>query len=109
MIDSFTLNDERDMSLRLELTYIGEGLTGDYDPDDHCDVPLLRFYIQRYVGEGEWSDIEGGSYCTLIPADITDVQCLQVSMSIFNMIRGKTDEEIRHIAAGLTEMSLSYP
>ena len=47
----------------LEWEYIGEGLSGDYNPDDPDDYPHLRFSV--YEGEGiEREQLEHGSYCT---------------------------------------------
>lgn len=39
--------------------YIGEGRSGDYDPEDPEDAPLLRANLQ-YNGE----PLDNGSYCT---------------------------------------------
>ena len=43
---------------------IGEGMSGDYVPNDPNDVPLLRFTIYK---DGE--PMDDGSYCTLMPTD----------------------------------------
>lgn len=51
-------------NIEVELVNIGEGLSGDYNPDDPDDVQLLRFYVYR---DGEQMDY--GSFCTLMPVD----------------------------------------
>lgn len=49
----------------------GEGMSGDYNPDDPDDVQLLRFIVWK---DGE--PMDDGSYCTLMPVD-TDPAILQ--------------------------------
>lgn len=55
--------------LRVEVTWIGEGYAGEYDPEDLQDVPLARFYVMKKDADGFWQDVGDGSYCTLLPAD----------------------------------------
>lgn len=54
--------------LRLEWEHIGEGVSGDYDPGDPDDVPLLRFTISRVATplSGEYEPCEDASYCTMV-------------------------------------------
>jgi hypothetical protein len=56
-------------NLKVEFDYIGEGLSGDFNPEDPLDIPLLRFYISKLNPEGEWEYLEKGSYCTGVHAD----------------------------------------
>lgn len=62
--------------LALDLEFIGEGNSGDYDEDDPDDVPLMRFtLLQREEGyaEEEVRDFEAVSDCsysTNIRADL---------------------------------------
>lgn len=51
----------------VELEYIDEGQGGDYNPADPNDTPLLRFSTQERV-DGEWQDVNSGSYCTQVDA-----------------------------------------
>ncbi len=54
----------------VELTHIGEGWSGEYDPNDPNDDPLIRFYVSRYnESQAEWEDIADGSYCTAMTID----------------------------------------
>jgi hypothetical protein len=53
---------------RVEFTYIDEGYSGSFDPNDPDDRQLIRFYAQRKSEDG-WEDIEDGSYCTLLDID----------------------------------------
>jgi hypothetical protein len=57
--------------VRIEWDAIGEGLIGDYNPDNPNDIELLRFYVQKKEN-GEWVDIEDGSYCTLFPVSASE-------------------------------------
>lgn len=52
---------------KASVSWIGEGDEGDYDPNCPGDKPLLRFDAMRLV-DGEWEDIDCGSYCTQVPA-----------------------------------------
>lgn len=51
--------------------YIGEGWSGDYDPEDPEDIPLLRFSVDRHVDSEflEWEGMDNASYCTRMPID----------------------------------------
>lgn len=54
--------------VRAEWLNIGEGLTGDYNPEDQDDIQLLRFDIS-VRNHGKWAEVEDASYCTQMPAD----------------------------------------
>lgn len=53
---------------RVVWEHIGEGVYGDYDPEDEQDEPLLRFSCYKRV-DGEWDSLEDASYCTRMPLD----------------------------------------
>lgn len=55
-------------NVRVTWEDIGEGLSGDYDNTDSDDVPLLRFSCDRKV-DGDWEQIDDGSYCTRCPTN----------------------------------------
>lgn len=60
-------------NVKVEWTYIGEGVSGDYEEDDPEDERLLRFYI--YTRENESEDfvyVEDSSYCTNFPLESTE-------------------------------------
>jgi len=54
-------------NVRVTLEWIGEGMDGDYHPEDEEDYPHLRFTVAKYEN-GEWMDIDDASYCTLLNA-----------------------------------------
>jgi hypothetical protein len=64
LIDGFEEVTVRKGRLSVTWEYIGEGKSGDFNPDDPDDYPHLRVYAML---DGE--DIEKGSYCTLASVD----------------------------------------
>jgi len=60
-------------NVKIEWADLGEGLSGDYNPDDPNDIALLRFdvYVQS-PEDGEWLAVDDASYCTLVPADSSE-------------------------------------
>jgi hypothetical protein len=72
-----------DGMVKVEWTDLGEGLCGDYNPDDPTDEALLRYDawvkitgtsmdeirgLEFYEGD-EWGYKPDGSYCTMTPVD----------------------------------------
>jgi hypothetical protein len=57
----------------IEWVELGEGFSGDYDPDDPNDEELLRF--DAYINNHEWEDdYPTYSYCTYFPVSATPEQ-----------------------------------
>jgi hypothetical protein len=50
--------------VRATLTYLGEGWSGDYDPKDKKDAPLLRIDVDSLADEERTDDRVHGSWCT---------------------------------------------
>jgi hypothetical protein len=77
--EEIEVTDETD-TVQVTLEWIGEGFSGDYDPDDPDDLPLLRYSVyRRYrdneeypegifdldaLEDGEWMACNNASYCT---------------------------------------------
>lgn len=57
---------------RIELDELGEGLSGDYDPDDPDDAELLRFTVYEKDENGDWQQMDDASYCTLLPVTLSN-------------------------------------
>lgn len=53
--------------IRVDWYDAGEGLSGDYNPEDPDDIHLLRFDVYKKVGE-DWEEVEDASYCTRMPS-----------------------------------------
>lgn len=56
---------------RIEISYAGEGLSGDYEPSDPDDRPLLRFTISRLASDGEWDTDDDASFCSSLSARLS--------------------------------------
>jgi hypothetical protein len=73
---------------RLEWVDLGEGLQGDYDPDDPEDVALLRADLYERI-DGIWTEVPDGSYCTVTPVG-TDADVLRkISDDLFLSLGSK--------------------
>jgi hypothetical protein len=57
---------ERGM-IRVQWVRLGEGLHGDYNPNNEDDIELLRFDVLELDNQGEWELQE--SYCTTMPVE----------------------------------------
>ena len=95
-IDYLPMHLEED-GVVVEWEYIGEGYTGDYDPEDTTDLPLLRFSVWkmrpieeidpdpnltlRFEDRSGWDQVEDASYCTQVPID-TDKEILEKLLKI---------------------------
>ena len=51
---------------RVVWEYIGEGRSGDFNPKDKRDEPLLRFSCSM-LAKNEWIEMVYSSYCTNLP------------------------------------------
>jgi len=69
----------------VELDDIGEGLSGDYDPEDKDDVPLLRFTVSKLTTFGN-EPVDDASYCTQVPTNITIVEATKILGAIMNEV-----------------------
>ena len=63
-------------NIMIELVELGEGIVGDYDPDDPEDVELLRFDVSYRDTNNElgWTAFDDASYCTQLPVSATEDQ-----------------------------------
>ena len=84
---------------------LGEGLYGDYDPENANDTAMLRFDVYRMVS-GEWEPMEDASYCTMMPTD-TPKETLQAGLeAIMGAVYGK--ESVSRICDELSWMAPSW-
>ena len=65
----------------VELDDIGEGLSGDYNPDDKDDVPLLRFTVLK-----DNEPVDDASYCTQVPTNVTITEATKILGAIMNEV-----------------------
>jgi len=66
-------------NVKVVLTYLDEGLNGEYDDSDDSDIPLARVDVfvnkkiadqlgETETADGEWYSVSGSSICTRIDA-----------------------------------------
>lgn len=74
--DSTTLirkDEKTGISVKVEWYNAGEGLQGDYNPDDPDDINLLRFDVYKKEKDAkEWEPVDDASYCTQLPDEVED-------------------------------------
>ena len=97
---------------KVEWIDIGEGWSGDYNPDDPTDTPLLRFDVLELTKveglfsdspELEWEVLDDASYCTQMPADTSEADLRRAAEIIMDATYGKTN--IKKICAELSWIS----
>ena len=86
--------------------YIGEGMSGDYNPDDPDDVELLRFSVSKFHPQteigGQWIQLDDCSYCTQMPID-TDEAILRRALEVI-LDAADTDASPKKEMEGLSWM-----
>lgn len=86
-VNEETIISVDDGLLKVELAYIGEGFTGDYDSNDPDDEPLLRFYTYVNSNHGTkeepfWEEVRDGSYCTSVSKNSEIAHIAEVAKTI---------------------------
>ena len=95
-----------DGMVKVEWTDLGEGMCGDYNPDDPDDVALLRFDAwvrvtgtnmdeirgleNAYKGD-KWGYKSNGSYCTLTPVETHGPVLERLAQIIANELANNLD------------------
>lgn len=94
-----------DGMIKVEWTDLGEGYSGEYDPSDATDEPLLRFDawvkvtgtdmdeqrgLEFYDGD-EWGYKPNGSYCTLTNANTHGPLLVRLAQLIANELAENLD------------------
>ena len=73
--------------VRVDWVNLGEGNSGDYDPDDPDDVNLLRFDVYQWsVEDDDWVGPQDSSYCTQVPADTPEPRLYELLQVIMNEV-----------------------
>ena len=104
-----------DDTLMVEWLNIGEGLCGDYNPDNPEDINLLRFDVSYADKEQSnetvtvWEEVEDASYCTNTPADTAEEDLIRLLYAIFREYRSKIDGypevSLKKLGEGLSYIS----
>lgn len=98
--------------LRVDWYNAGEGICGDFNPDDPKDVNLLRFdvYIKgNEDGTKEWLEVTDASYCTNMPATAPEAVLEKALKCIFkryrDVISGPTHPSVKKLGEELSHIS----
>ena len=84
----------------------GEGLRGDYNPEDPDDINLLRFDIYINTAEhtaqnAKWSEVDDASYCTRTSANSTLENLTRLLYAIFkeynNVLSSDPDTSVKNL------------
>ncbi len=93
-------------NLRVEWVNDGEGICGDYNPDDPEDVNLLRFDVSILRGR-QYEEVEDASYCTQMPAD-TDpkvlLKALRYLLKEYSVLQNDPDVSVKKLGEQLSWM-----
>lgn len=68
---------------KLDWIDLGEGIDGDYNPDDPDDQPYLRADLYQMSEGGEWQEVNDGSYCTLAIVNTPSDTLKKISVDLF--------------------------
>lgn len=68
-------------NIKVVLEHIGEGINGEFDPEDPNDVPLIRFTIYK---DGE--QVDDASYCTNLSIHEDRLQLEEIAMEILGCV-----------------------
>ena len=93
--------------IRVEWVELGEGLQGDYNPEDPKDVELLRFDISKKVNR-KWEFLDDASYCTQVPVTATPKQRMDLLRLIMSRIYESviSGDSIKKICENLSWLDL---
>ena len=86
----------RNDKLRVDWTNLGEGVSGDYNPEDPEDINLLRFDIYAKRDNSDWEEVDDASYCTNVPADTDPDELERLLRVIFDRYNDVIDDYINN-------------
>lgn len=111
-VDSDTpVSIENDL-IRADWYDAGEGICGDYNPDDPDDIHLLRFDIYKKNHEisndlqDAWEEVEDASYCTRMPYN-TNQNILTKSLSVifknyYDILKDDPNRSVKKLGEALS-------
>ncbi|MGV2885932.1 hypothetical protein [Paenibacillus taichungensis] len=98
--------------VRVDLEWIGEGISGDFNANDPKDEPLLRFTVYRKDKEEPtgWTQVDDASYCTNLPATAPRKILAQALMRIFDKVAGEVEQDhsVKKLCEELSHISLDW-
>lgn len=88
-------------TVRIILSWIGEGWKGDYEETDPKDTPLMRMDVMRLGKHGgdadddEWGVVRNGSFCTQVDARTPKIELGEIASKTVALLDGlPTDQNI---------------
>lgn len=88
----------------------GEGLFGDYNPENPDDIQLLRFDIYIRGEDNEWEPVEDASYCTQIAATTDRETLVKALWSIYkeydNVLSCDPEASVKKLGEALSWISV---
>ena len=93
-------------NIQIEYSFEGEGLNGDYTPNDQNDIPLLRLSTSLIRG-AENDEIEGGSICTIFPISTSSQTLEEFSKIVASELLNANFQGTRRVLERL--VSLKFP
>ena len=95
--------------IRVTLEHIGEGHSGDYDPDDPKDEALLRFDVERLT-DSQWEGVDNTSYCTNLTDDTPDETVNKALRIIMDCVKDKIlrYDSVKRICEELSWMDVKW-
>lgn len=91
-----TIAEVEDDTWRVEALYLGEGICGDYDPNDPEDEPLMRFDVMRKAAIPQEEEQEY-SYCTATPASNTEACKKFISLVLHTLQAGGDKRDMERL------------
>lgn len=95
--------------VRVDWEALGEGLRGDYDPEDPSDIELLRFTAYLATEDG-WEQIDDASYCTNVPVgadpDALGRMICVIARKYGNMLNSDPEQSVKKLGERLSWISL---
>ena len=94
-IDEETLISAENDRIRVDIVNIGEGVCGDYDPENPDDENLLRFDVYCKDPKDpadDWREVSDASYCTNLSADVSEEMLEAAVTTLFNEYDNVADQ-----------------
>lgn len=100
-------NDSGVEALQVSWIDIGEGMDGDYNPEDPDDEALFRLDVmaKRF---GEWDWVDDGSICTCTPTETNEatlLKLLEIAMDKIHPYYLKNNGRIKKVMDDLSYMN----
>lgn len=112
IFEDMTLIDPMYPRVRVDLEWIGEGISGDFNNDNPLDEQLLRFTVYRRedVESSRWHQVEGASYCTYLPATAPRSILTYALKRIYGKVAEKVEknQSIIKLCENLSHISLDW-